>query len=100
MKVPDLAHRRKGKINFKTEIQGDEYKLKVSHNEEPLLLLDDNEEPFTKNSYIAALKELHIGEWRRRYTTKRLNLFIYKNNFKKTTIFYIPENSSLRLITV
>ena len=44
---------------------------KLWENEEPLLLLDDNEEPFTKNSHIAALKELHIGEWRRRYTTKR-----------------------------
>ena len=44
---------------------------KLWEDEEPLLLLDDNEEPFTKNSYIAALKELHIGEWRRRYTTKR-----------------------------
>lgn len=31
VKVPDLAKRRKGKINFKTEIQGEEYSLKVSH---------------------------------------------------------------------
>lgn len=31
IKVPDLANRRKGKINFKTEIQGKKYSLKVSH---------------------------------------------------------------------
>lgn len=31
LKVPDLAKRRKGKINFRTEIQGKEYNLKVSH---------------------------------------------------------------------
>lgn len=44
---------------------------KFWEDEEPLLLLDDdNEEPFTKNTFIAALKELHIGEWRRRYSTK------------------------------
>lgn len=49
---------------------------KFWEDEEPLLLLDDNEEPFTKNSYIAALKELHIGEWRRRYTTKRFGYIV------------------------
>ena len=31
IKVPDLANRRKGKINFKTEIQCKKYSLKVSH---------------------------------------------------------------------
>jgi hypothetical protein len=41
-------------------------------DEEPLSLLDDdNKVPFTKDTFIAALKELHIGEWRRRYSTKR-----------------------------
>lgn len=49
---------------------------KLWEDKEPLLLLDDNEEPFTKNSYIAALKELHIGEWRRRYTTKRFGYMV------------------------
>ncbi|GAA0496466.1 hypothetical protein IRB23SM22_22830 [Alkalibacterium sp. s-m-22] len=42
VKVPDLAHRRKGKINFKTEIQGDEYKLKVSHIKVKLPVLKDS----------------------------------------------------------
>lgn len=45
---------------------------KLWENEKPLLLFsDDNQEPFTKDTFIAALKELHIGEWRRRYSTKR-----------------------------
>ncbi len=45
---------------------------KLWEDEEPLSLVDDdNKEPFTKDTFIAALKELHIGEWRRRYSTKR-----------------------------
>lgn len=41
-------------------------------NEELLLLLDDdNKEPFTKDTFVAALKNLHIGEWRRQYSNKR-----------------------------
>ncbi|MDD7795566.1 hypothetical protein [Clostridium sp. 'White wine YQ'] len=45
---------------------------KLWEDEEPLSLLDgDNEEPFTKDTFIAALREFHIGEWRRRYSTKR-----------------------------
>lgn len=40
--------------------------------EEPLSLLGgDNEEQFTKDTFIAALRGLHIGEWLRRYSTKR-----------------------------
>ncbi|MGX7349428.1 transposase [Dolosicoccus paucivorans] len=41
IKVPDLAKRRKGKINFKTEIQGKEYSLKVSHIKVKLPVLQD-----------------------------------------------------------
>ena len=41
VKVPDLAKRRKGKINFKTEIQGKEYSLKVSHIKVKLPVLQD-----------------------------------------------------------
>lgn len=44
---------------------------KLWEDEEPLLLLDNNKDPFTKDTFIAALKDLHIGEWRRRYSTKR-----------------------------
>ncbi|MBF7096659.1 hypothetical protein [Alkalibacter mobilis] len=45
---------------------------KLWEDEEPLSLWDDdNEEPFTKITFIETLKELHIGEWRRRYSTER-----------------------------
>lgn len=45
---------------------------KLWEDEEPLTLLDtDNEETFTKATFIAALADLHIGEWRRRYSTQR-----------------------------
>ena len=44
---------------------------KLWEDVEPLVLLDDNKEPFIKDTFIGALKELHIGEWRRRYSTER-----------------------------
>lgn len=45
---------------------------KLWEDEETIVLLDnDNSEPFTKNTFIAALIDLHIGEWCRRYSTKR-----------------------------
>lgn len=45
---------------------------KLWEDEESLSLLDsDNEEPFTKDTFIAVLRDLHIGEWLRRYSTKR-----------------------------
>lgn len=45
---------------------------KLWEDEEPLSLWDDdNQEPCTKDTFIAALKDLHIGEWRRRYSTER-----------------------------
>ncbi len=50
---------------------------KLWEDEEPLALLDaDNKEPFTKATFIAALKDLHIGEWRRRYSTKRFGYMV------------------------
>ncbi|MBR0577284.1 hypothetical protein KCG48_13270 [Proteiniclasticum sp. BAD-10] len=51
----------------------DEFKAytKLWDDEEPLVLLDENNEPFKKETYIAALTDLHIGEWRRRYSTRR-----------------------------
>lgn len=44
---------------------------------EPLLFCDDDSQrPFTKDIFIAALKDLHIGEWRRRYSTKRFGYIV------------------------
>lgn len=49
---------------------------KLWEYEETLLLDGDNNEPFTKDTFIAALKDLHIGEWRRRYSTKRFGYMV------------------------
>lgn len=50
---------------------------KLWEDEEPLALLDaDHKEPFTKDTFIAALKDLYIGEWRRRYSTKRFGYMV------------------------
>ena len=50
---------------------------KLWEDEEQLLLLyGDNKDPFTKDTFIAALKDLHIGEWRRRYSTKRFGYVV------------------------
>ena len=45
---------------------------KLWEHEESLILFDnENEEPFTRDTFLAALADLYIGEWRRRYTTQR-----------------------------
>ena len=45
---------------------------KLWEDEEPLSLLDtDNDETFTKATFIASIADLHIGVWRRRYSTQR-----------------------------
>ena len=50
---------------------------KLWEDEEPLSLWDDdNQEPCTKDTFTAALKDLHIGEWRRHYTTKRFGYMV------------------------
>ena len=41
-------------------------------DKEPFDLINMNEDQlFTKSDYLLALSELHIGEWRRRYSTER-----------------------------
>ena len=60
---------------------------KLWEDEEPLLLLDDdNEEPFTKITFIAALKELHISEWRRHYTTKRFGYMVLDGTRRREVV--------------
>ena len=50
---------------------------KLWGDEEPLSLWGyNNEEIFTKDILINSLKELHIGEWRRRYSTKRFGYMV------------------------
>ena len=52
---------------------------KLWEDEESLILFDnENEEPFTKDAFLAALANLHIGEWRRRYTTQRFGYTVFE----------------------
>lgn len=47
-------------------------KDKNGEQQQSLILFDnENEEPFTRDTFLAAFADLHIGEWRRRYTTQR-----------------------------
>ena len=50
--------------------------IKLWEHEETLLLDGNTNEPFTKDALLAALKDLHIGEWRRRYSTKRFGYMV------------------------
>lgn len=49
---------------------------KLWKDDDPLVLLNDNKEPFIKDTIIAALKELHISEWRSGMATVFLTNFI------------------------
>ena len=72
-------------------------------DEEPLSLWDENnEELFTKDTFIEAIKGMHIGEWRRRYSTERFGCvvcdgtqweleFEYNNGYK--TVRFNGDNS-------
>ena len=67
-----------GYSNYVVELT-DELKAytKLWEDKEPLSLWDeDNQEPCTKDTFIVALKDLHIGEWRRRYSTKRFGYMV------------------------
>ena len=69
----------------------DELKVytKLWEDEEPLSLWDDdNEEPFTKETFMDALRDLHIGEWRRRYSTKRFGYTVCDGTQWKLEIEY------------
>lgn len=45
-------------------------------DEVPLIVLDEDDEPFTRDTFIAALKNLHIGEWRSFYSTERFGYVV------------------------
>lgn len=42
---------------------------------------DDNEEPFTKNTFIDAIKGLHIGEWRRHIQLSASNFYSFASKY-------------------
>ncbi|GAB6107999.1 hypothetical protein [Fusibacter bizertensis] len=49
---------------------------KLLDDEEPLFLLDEDDEPFIISTFASALADLHIGEWRRSYSTKRFGYMV------------------------
>ena len=50
---------------------------KLWEDEKPIILLDvDNEQIFTKATFISMLADIHIGEWRRSYSTKRFGYMV------------------------
>lgn len=42
----------------------------------PLNLMHENYHPFTKRTFLEAFSALHIGEWRRRYSTDRFGYMV------------------------
>lgn len=69
---------------------------KLWEDVEPLVLLDDNKEPFIKDTFIGALKELHIGEWRRHYTTKRFGYMVLDGTQWELEFEYSNGHKSVR----
>lgn len=69
---------------------------KLWEEEESLNLLDDNEEPFTKDTFLAALINLHIGEWRRNYSTKRFGYMVYDGTQWELEFEYNKGHKSIR----
>lgn len=69
---------------------------KLWEDEEPLLLLDDDKEPFTKNTFVASLKNLYIGEWRRYYSTKRFGYLVCDGTQWELVFEYNNGNKPVR----
>lgn len=76
----------------------DEFKAytKLWDDEEPLVLLDEDDEPCTKETYIAALADLHIGEWRRRYSTQRFGYTVCDGTQWELVFEYYNGHKSVR----
>lgn len=70
---------------------------KLWEDEEPLVLLDEDEEPFTKETFMAALADLHIGEWRRRYSTQRFGYTVCDGTQWKLEIEYNNGHKPVRI---
>lgn len=87
-----------GYSNYVVELT-DELKayIKLWEQEEPLTLWDDDDqEPCTKDTFIAALKDLHIGEWRRRYSTKRFGYMVLDGTQWELEFEYSNGHKSVR----
>lgn len=60
-------------VILEDELKG--YK-KVRGDQEAFVFFDEDGELFTKDTFIAGLRNLYIGEWRRRYSTKRFGYMV------------------------
>ncbi len=71
---------------------------KLWEDEEPLALMDIyNEEPFTRDTFMAALMDLHIGEWRRRYSTQRFGYTVCDGTQWEIEIEYNNGHKPIRI---
>lgn len=69
---------------------------KLCEDEQPLVLLNKKEEPFTKSTFLEALRELHIGEWRRYYTTDRFGYEVLDGTQWELEFEYSNGHKSVR----
>ena len=70
---------------------------KLWEDEESLILFDnENEEPFTRDTFLAALADLHICEWRRRYTTQRFGYTVCDGTQWELEFEYINGHKPVR----
>ena len=66
-------------------------------DEEPFELINMNEgQPFTKIDYLLALSELHIGEWRRRYSTERFGYYVLDGTHWSLEFEYNNGHNAIR----
>lgn len=70
---------------------------KLWEEEEPLVLLDEDDDPFSKVTFITALANLHIGEWRRRYTTQRFGYTVCDGTQWKLEFEYNNGHKPVRI---
>lgn len=76
---------------------------KLWEEEEPIILLDQsNKVPLTNKIFLSKLTNLHIGEWRRRYSTERFGYMVidgtqweleFKYNNGQKTVSFDGNNS-------
>lgn len=65
--------------------------------EEPFALINIKEDqPFTKSDYLLALSDLHIGEWRRRYSTERFGYYVLDGTHWELEFEYNNGQKSIR----
>jgi len=71
-----------------------DYYLMKYKNEKPLVLLD-NKDSFTSDTFIALLSALHIGEWCKRYSLKP-EYIVYDGILWELEFKYYNGHKSLR----